>query len=94
MDALCLRELLFDLIIGNIRGARNPNDSDPNWRIVAAIVTRAQAQQKEILKPLKMKEITYRYSVTKEELCRMQNEGEDSNHSLRRKKLLSVGRMK
>ena len=25
VDALCLREPLFDLIMGNIRGARNPN---------------------------------------------------------------------
>ena len=44
VDAVCLREPLFDLIIGNIRGARNPNDPDPNWGIVAATITTAQAQ--------------------------------------------------
>ena len=30
VDALCLREPLFDLIIENIQGARNPNDPHPN----------------------------------------------------------------
>ena len=43
VDALCLREPLFDLIIGNIRGGRNPNDPDPSWGIFAAAITRAQA---------------------------------------------------
>ena len=71
------REPLFDLIIGNIRGTRNPNDSDPNWEIVAATFTRAQAQQEGILTPLNVKEVTSRYSVTKEEHCRMQNKDED-----------------
>ena len=73
VDALCLSETLFDLIIGNTRGARSLNDSDPNWRIVAATITRAQVQ-KGMQKPLKVKEVTSRYSVTKEELFRMQNE--------------------
>ena len=77
VDALCLREPLFDLIIGNIRGARNPNDPDPNWEIVATTIARAQVPQEENLKPLKVKAVTSRYSVTKEKLCRMQNENED-----------------
>ena len=74
---MCLREPLFDLIIGNIRGAKNPNDPDLNWRIAAATIAGAQAQQEGILKPLKVKEVTSQYSVTKEELCRMQSEDED-----------------
>ena len=65
------------MIIRNIRGARNPNDPDPNWGIAAATITRAQAQQEGILKPLKVKEVTCRYSVPKEELCRMQHEDKD-----------------
>ena len=57
VDALCLREPLFDLIIGNIQGAGNSNDLDPNWGIVAATIrpTRAQAQQEGNLKPLQVK---------------------------------------
>ena len=35
---------LFDLIIGNIREARNPYDPDRNRGIAAATSTRAQAQ--------------------------------------------------
>ena len=74
VDALCLREPLFDLIIGNIRGARNPNDPDLNWGIASATITRAQAQQEETLKTLKVKEVAHRYSMTKGKLCGMQNE--------------------
>ena len=77
VDALCLREPLFDLIIENMRGARNPNDPDSSWGIIAATITRAQAQQEGVLKPLKVKEVTSRYLVRKEELCRMRNDNED-----------------
>ena len=31
VDAMRLREPLFDAIIGNMRGARNPDDPNPNW---------------------------------------------------------------
>ena len=29
--ALCLREPIYDLVIGNINGVRAPDDPDPNW---------------------------------------------------------------
>ena len=57
VDAMRLREPLFDAIIGNIRGARNSN---PNWGIAAATNARAQTHQEGILKPLKMKQVTSR----------------------------------
>ena len=91
MDALCLREPLFDLIIANIRGARNPNDPDPNRGIVAATITRAQAQREGILKPLKMKEVTFTYSVTKGKLCRLQNEDKDLKPFAEKKEAVKRG---
>ena len=88
---LCLREPLFDLIIGNIREARNLNDPDPNWGIVAAAITWAQAQQEGTLKPLKVKEVTFRHSLTKEELCRTQNEDEDLKPFAEKKEAVKRG---
>ena len=34
----------FDLIIGNIPGARSPEDPDPKWCETAAVTTHAQAK--------------------------------------------------
>lgn len=31
VDALCMTNTLYDLVIGNIIGAREPKDPDPNW---------------------------------------------------------------
>ena len=57
-DAMRLREPLFDAIIGNIQGARNPDDPNPNLGIAAATNTRAQAHPEGILKPFKVKQVT------------------------------------
>ena len=40
-QAICLRDPLFDLVIGNIPGARNPNNPVPDVETCAAAVTRA-----------------------------------------------------
>ena len=29
VEAMCMKDPLFDLIIGNVPGARNPNDPNP-----------------------------------------------------------------
>ena len=42
-QAICLRDPLFDLIIGNIPGARNPDDPISGVETCAAAVTRTQA---------------------------------------------------
>ncbi|KAJ8024291.1 hypothetical protein HOLleu_36990 [Holothuria leucospilota] len=33
VHALVVQDPLFDLFIGNIEGARDPNDPDPNWNV-------------------------------------------------------------
>ena len=57
-QAICLRDPLLDLVIGNIPGARNPNDPVPCVEACAAAVTRAQARKNTTIKPLAAKEVT------------------------------------
>ena len=57
-QAICLRDPLFDLVIGNIPGARNPNDHVPDMESCAAAVTRAQAGKNVTIKPLVAKDVT------------------------------------
>ena len=40
---------VYDLILGNIEGARSPGEADPHWNLVQAVQTRAQ--KKEESKP-------------------------------------------
>ena len=44
VEAMGMKDPLSDLIIGNIPGARKPNERNPEWGVVAAAVTRAQAR--------------------------------------------------
>ena len=74
VEAMCMKDPLFDLIIGNVPEARKPDDPDPKWGVVAAAVTRAQARDRRDLKPLKVKEVTSKMAVNKEELIRLQEE--------------------
>ena len=74
VKAKCMKDPLFDLIIGNVPGARKPNDPNQEWGLVAAAVTRAQAWDRGNPKPLKVKEVTSTMAVFKEELVRLQEE--------------------
>ena len=53
VEAQCLLDTLYDLIIRNVEGARPPDDPDPDWHEACAVTTRAQAKRDEKLTPLK-----------------------------------------
>ena len=71
-EALCLQDPLFDLIIGNVPGARRSDDPNPEWGVVTAVATRAQARSGKDPIPLKMKEVTDKMSINKKDLIEMQ----------------------
>ena len=54
----CLRDSLFYLVIRNISGARNLDDSVPGVETCATAVTRAQAWKDATIKPLIAKDMT------------------------------------
>ena len=64
---------MFNLIIGigNIAGAKKPNDPNPEW-VVASAVTKAQVWECGNSKPLTVKEMASKMAVYKEELVRLQ----------------------
>ena len=74
VEALCLQDPLFDLIIRNVPGARRSHDPNPEWGVVTAVATRAQAQSGKDPKPLKMKEVTDKMSINKKDFIKIQEE--------------------
>ena len=74
VEALCLLDPLFDLIIGNVPGARRPDDPNPKWSTSAAVATRAQERASEGSKPLNVQEVTSKVAVSKEDLMRWQKD--------------------
>ncbi|XP_064651627.1 uncharacterized protein LOC135502607 [Lineus longissimus] len=57
VEAMCMEKPLYDIIIGNIEGAREPGDPDLDWT-VAAVLTRAQKKREKMdLKPLRVPKI-------------------------------------
>ena len=73
-QAICLRDPLFDLVIGNISGAQNPNDPVPGVETWATAVTKAQARKDATIKPLVTKDLRAQTSITKNELAKLQQE--------------------
>ena len=53
VEAVCVPEPVYDLIIGNVSGAGNPDNPDPEW-VQSNAVTRAQAKRSKNLVPLKV----------------------------------------
>ena len=84
VEALCLQDPLFDLIIGNVPGARRSDDPNPEWEVVTAVAARAQARSGKNPKPLKMKEVTDKISINKKDLIKMQ----EKDHTLQKLKQL------
>ena len=70
-EAICLQDPLFDLVIGNIPGARNLDDPVPGVETCAAAVTRAQARKDATIKPLVAKDATDQTSITKDKLAKL-----------------------
>ena len=68
VEAQCLPETIYDLIIGNVPGARAPDDPDPTWQEAAAVTTRAQAKRSKSLKPLKVPESPKGSAVNRDDL--------------------------
>ena len=41
VEAWCMENPVYDLIVGNIEGAGLPGEPDPHWKLVQAVQTRA-----------------------------------------------------
>ena len=73
LKAACLKDAIYDLIIGNIPNARDPMNPDTEWEDAGAVTTRAQAKRENIKKStLQVPEVTECTGVTKEKLIEMQ----------------------
>lgn len=46
LEAGCMEHPMYDIIIGNIKGAREPNSPDSNWEI-SAVQTRQQVRHSQ-----------------------------------------------
>ena len=56
VEALVLPDAIYDLIIGNIEGARNPDNPDPNWTTNTSLKMN-QTELENIMEEEKTKQI-------------------------------------
>ena len=75
VEALCISEAICDLVVGNVPGARNPDDPDMT-AMVGAVTTRAQARQEVRHKPLTVPDTPKHTGVDRRELVRLQQDDE------------------
>ena len=73
VEALCAEDSLYDLIIGNVEGAREPRDPNPEWEEGGAMETRAQKKKTMGNRPLKVKDCQDE-DITPEEYLKRQQE--------------------
>ena len=77
LEALVMPSLLYDLIIGNVLGARGPCDPDPLFAETAAVETRSQMQKSSKgVKPLVTPAQREGTRATPEDLKKAQREDE------------------
>ena len=80
VEAQCLPDAVYDLIVGNVPGARAADDPDPSWQghvqEACAVTTRSQAKKAGERIPLKVPGTKESHVVDREKLKQMQREDE------------------
>ena len=76
VEAQCLSDPIYDLIIGNVRDARDAQNPDPSWQEPCAVTTRSQAKKKAERPTLKVHSTRENPIVDREKLKQMQREDE------------------
>ena len=80
VEAQCLRDAVYDLIVGNVPGARAADDPDPSWQDhvqeACAVTTRSQAKKAGERIPLKVPGTKESPVVDREKLKQMQHDDE------------------
>ena len=80
MEAQCLPDAVYDLIISNVPGARAADDPDPSWQDyvqeACAVTTRSQAKKAGEHIPLKVPSTNESPVVDREKLNQMQRDDE------------------
>ncbi|KAL9958152.1 hypothetical protein ACROYT_G035127 [Oculina patagonica] len=76
VKAQCLPNAIYDLIVGNVPGARAADDSDPSWQKACAATTRGQAKKAGKHTPLKVPSSSESPIVDREKLMQLQREDE------------------
>ena len=76
MEAQCIPDAVYDLIVGNVPGARAADDPDPSWRDqiqeACAVITRSQAKRAGEHIPLKVPSTNESPVVDREKFKQMQ----------------------
>ena len=80
VEAQCLPDAVYDLIIGNVPGTRPADDPDPSWQVpvqeACAVTMRSQAKKAGEHIPLKVPGIKESPVVDREKLKQMQRDDE------------------
>ena len=76
VKAQCLSDPIYDLIIGNVRNARDAQNPDPSWQEACAVTTRTQAKKKDERTTLKVPSTRENPIVDREKLKQMKREDE------------------
>ena len=74
VEAQCLSDPIYDLIIGNVPGAREAENPDPSWQEASAVITRSQARKSGQHTPLKVPSASESPVVDREKLIQLQRE--------------------
>ncbi|XP_077862049.1 uncharacterized protein LOC144343218 [Saccoglossus kowalevskii] len=72
VEAQCLPDAIYDLVIGNVEGARAPDD--PQWQEICAVVTRAMTKKGNKIVPLCVPGGGKSLDVNKAQLVKLQHD--------------------
>ena len=78
VEVLCIPEVIYDLVVGNVPGAQNRDDPDMTT-VVGAVTTRAQARQEVRHRPLTVPDTPKHTGVDRRELFQLQQDDEAIN---------------
>ena len=89
VDSMCMKNPIYDVVVGNVDGARPSDDPDNNWsptrcQDIEAVITRGQkARAKVDVKPLKVSQIKGEESPINTEKLKVMQQNDNSLDRIR-----------
>ena len=93
VEALCVDEALYELVIRNMPGAREPYKPNSEWEMVGAVQSRAQKKNDEQSQPLKVNESEVA-ELTAKEMAELQRKDGSLKRLLNMKGVKPAGEVK
>ncbi|XP_071501873.1 uncharacterized protein [Diadema antillarum] len=83
LEVLCMNNPVYDVILGNVAGVREPNDPDSSWQADSGLAVETRAQRREAAKPQRAMKVPRQADIATADEFRREQSNDESLEKIR-----------